>query len=240
MTMTTTPNTLHFSVIIPAYNEARHLESFIKDLTTFFQNENVNAELICVNDGSKDETKDIILKLQTQNPKIKALNFEENQGQGYAFKEALKSAQGNFVFWLPSDGEIPPQELKTFLPLVSRQHIIVGFPTNAWDKRTLFRIFLSKSYQTLLRNFFGLRLHYFNAMAIFPREALQNISWHSRRFFFPAEILIRLSWEKKYIFQEVPFSLNQRSSGKSQALRWKVLNDIMVNAALLFWDKIKR
>ncbi len=238
--MTTTRNTLQFSVIIPAYNEAKHLELFINDLTIFFQNENYNAELICIDDGSEDETKEIILKLQTQNPKIKALSFEKNQGQGYAFKEALKLAQGNFVFWIPSDGEIPPQELKAFLPLVSPQHIIVGFPTNAWEKRTLFRIFLSKSYQALLRYFFKLKLHYFNAMAIFPREALKDLSWNSKRFFFPAEILIRLSWKKKYLFQEVPFSLKHRSSGKSQALKWKVLNDIMTNATLLFWDRIKQ
>jgi len=228
-----------FSVILPCYNEGEHIKDFLQELLTFFANENIEAEFICINDASSDETHAQLENFKKNHDDIIILSFKENKGQGAAFREGLKLASGDYVFWIPSDGEIPPTTLKPLLKVARLDSVIVNYPTNGRQKRPLGRFLISRLYQIILGFMFGLKLKYFNGTAIYPRPLIENISFYSDRFFFPAELLIRTHLNTKAHFLEIPFELKKRQSGKSKAFQVKVFWDILKNGTRLLRDQKK-
>lgn len=228
-----------FSVVLPCYNEGAHLLALLQRLQLFFEAQKLKTELICIDDASSDETLAILENFQKGHPLCQVLHFEKNQGQGAAFREALKLAQGQYIFWLPSDGEISPLALEPLLKNVAPNQVVLNYPVDGFKKRALHRYLLSKMYQALLRFLFGMKLKYFNATAIYPKSAIENLQFYSNRFFFPAELLIRTHLKTKLYFYEVPFKLEPRQSGKSTALRFSVLKDILINLSRLLFEKWK-
>ncbi len=96
------------SVIIPAYNAERYiaycLDSVLKQTFSDF-------EIICVNDGSKDRTLDILNEYSRKDARVRVVN-QENQGCGYSRNNGYELAKGDYIYFLDSDDAIHPQFLE--------------------------------------------------------------------------------------------------------------------------------
>lgn len=93
------------SVIIPAYNESRGIGQTLQELT-----ENVDleeTEIIVVNDGSTDNTADIVSGF----PQVRLISHKKNKGYGTAIRTGVRNAQGEIVVWYDSDGQHRPEDL---------------------------------------------------------------------------------------------------------------------------------
>lgn len=106
-------------VIIPVYNEAKHIKSLIKTLNKYTKN------IIVVNDGSTDNTLEIIDKIS----RIKVVNLKKNSGKGAAMKSGAKyawklGAQG--IIFIDGDNQHNPKHLPKFFNLLKTEHIIIG------------------------------------------------------------------------------------------------------------------
>lgn len=100
------------SIIVPCYNEKESLPLFYEELTNNINKfENVEFEIIFVNDGSSDNTLEIIKDLANNDKKIKFISFSRNFGKESAIYAGLENATGNFVTLMDADLQDPPSLL---------------------------------------------------------------------------------------------------------------------------------
>jgi len=219
-----------YTVIIPVFNEEDNIEGMISDLQEHLKLKNLSCNIILVNDGSSDQSKEIITRIskeQNQSFNIKAIHLEKNSGIGFCYKRALKEVNTPFVTWIPSDGEIPAEPLVEAMTAASQDKLVISYPTFNRNPRTKTRHLLSKCYTSILNKTFKLKLTYFNGFTVFPTKALKKIHLRSDRFAFNAEALIKVLKQTNLDYLEHPFQLTARNSGKSKALSLASLTDIV-------------
>ncbi len=100
-----------YSVVIPVYNSAASIEQVIRRTAVFFNERNLDYELILVNDGSRDKTWDILSRSATENPRILAIDLAHNYGQQIAIFCGLEKSRGEYVLTLDDDLQNPPEEM---------------------------------------------------------------------------------------------------------------------------------
>ncbi len=99
------------SIVVSAYNEEANIDELYRQLCKHLQPLNITYELIFVNDGSKDATKAKILALQTQDKKVKLVDFVRNFGHEIAMTAGMDFSQGDAVIFMDADLQHPPQLL---------------------------------------------------------------------------------------------------------------------------------
>ncbi|MCK4308328.1 glycosyltransferase family 2 protein [candidate division WOR-3 bacterium] len=104
------------SVIIPCYNEAENIEEVVKRIPKMGK----ETEIIVVNDGSKDETADIVKKLKKHYQNLKLIDYSPNKGKGFAVKKGFDAATQEIVMILDADMSAPPEELPRFFNLLNK------------------------------------------------------------------------------------------------------------------------
>ena len=97
---------MKYSIIIPVFNEEETVEKLLKKVCK--QRENFNLEIIIINDGSTDSTKEIIAK--NKNLVDHSIDLETNIGKGGAVKEGLKFVSGDYVLFQDADLEYDPSD----------------------------------------------------------------------------------------------------------------------------------
>lgn len=113
------------SVIIPVYNEANRVKKSWKIIKNYFQNNLNNCELIFVNDGSTDNTLNIIKKLKANFP-LKIISYSKNQGKGYAVKQGVLAATKNTLLFFDIDLSVPLSTTKKYLRKIDENSLIIG------------------------------------------------------------------------------------------------------------------
>lgn len=98
-----------YSIIVPAYNEEKSLQLFYDAVTPMMEGLNEEYEMIFVNDGSRDETKDILRGLAEKDKRVKVCNFSRNFGQQAALLCGLKESSGEAVIAMDADLQDPPE-----------------------------------------------------------------------------------------------------------------------------------
>ncbi|MBP8754228.1 MAG: glycosyltransferase family 2 protein, partial [Chitinophagales bacterium] len=118
------------SVIVPAYNEERTIETILKTLTSVQLIANIGMEIIVVNDCSKDNTAAILQSFIQSHPQldIKAFHHVVNKGKGAALHTGIKEATGDFIIVQDADLEYDPNEFNILLkPIVDdRADVVYG------------------------------------------------------------------------------------------------------------------
>lgn len=110
------------SIIIPAYNEEKIIEQIVQDLKNELNRLDLNYEIVVVNDGSTDKTKEILEKI----PGIKIINHPYNKGNGAALKTGIKNARYNYILFFDADGQHKPEYIKKFLEYSDQYDMIAG------------------------------------------------------------------------------------------------------------------
>ncbi len=98
-----------YSIVVPAYNEEKSLQLFYDAVTPMMESLGEEYEMIFVNDGSKDATKDILKELSEKDKRVKACNFSRNFGQQAALLCGLTEAKGEAIIAMDADLQDPPE-----------------------------------------------------------------------------------------------------------------------------------
>ena len=101
-----TPVCVTVSVVMPAYNEEEAIEDAVRDVQEHVFMVVPDAELVVVNDGSRDRTGEILDRLATGEPRMRVIHTA-NGGHGRALRTGLDAASGSYVFLIDSDRQIP-------------------------------------------------------------------------------------------------------------------------------------
>jgi len=208
------------SIVIPAYNEEKTIEKVIRDALLALKKITTKYEVLVVNDGSSDSTKELLEKISSRNRHVRAISFKENQGVGAALHALYKEAKGEFIFINAADDQVKMKELLVLLPYIADNDIVVGRRMNRADSR--FRKLASGLFSLVLRLRFGVPAKDVDSVKVYRASALGKVRPQSRTAFIEAEILIKAA-QKKLRIIEVPIKHYSRKHGKAKGLRLKII-----------------
>ena len=209
----------NFSIFIPAYNEEENIESLIKDWYPVIEKYNGNGEsrLVIINDGSKDNTYEILKKYDKKKPLLKALT-KENGGHGptvlYGYRYALNN-NADYIFQTDSDGQTVPEEFDYFWSCRKDYDAILGDRRNRQDGSS--RKFVENTLRLILRLVFGIKVPDANApFRLMKKEILKKyINRMPQDFNLPNVMLTTYFayYKEKILFSKVTF--RPRQGGKN-------------------------
>jgi dolichol-phosphate mannosyltransferase len=203
------------SVLVPIYNEAAHVEELLHAI----QASPVAKEIVIVDDGSSDGTREKLLALPASD-NVTVVFHEKNCGKGAAVRTGLRYARGEFVLIQDSDLEYDPQDYPALLqPLrEGKANVVYGVRPDRPERGL--RFYLGAKFLTQLTNFlYGTRIHdEATCYKVFRRSLLESIPLACRRFEFCPEVTAKLCRRGEKIW-EVPISYMPRSRQQGKKLR---------------------
>ncbi len=114
------------SVIIPAYNEAERIEPSLDTLFSYLQAQQFTSELIIVDDGSSDETAQVVEAMIDGNDSARLVRYTPNRGKGYAIRQGVLASCGEYVLFMDADLSTPVTEIANALCLLNGHDIVIG------------------------------------------------------------------------------------------------------------------
>lgn len=203
------------SVVVPVYNEIAHVDELLQAI----HNSPVKKEIIIVDDGSTDGTREKLQAMPLADD-VTVIFHEKNYGKGAAIRTALQYARGEYILIQDSDLEYDPQDYPALLrPLEERQANVVYGVRPDRPERGL-RFFLGAKLLTHLTNLlYRARIHdEATCYKVFRRSVIAQIDLDCRRFEFCPEVTAKLCRIGEKI-AEVPVSYSPRSAGEGKKIR---------------------
>lgn len=209
------------SIIIPAYNEIRSIESLLEKLTaTPFPYE---VEIIIVDDGSHDGTREL---LQMYEPKHKVLYHDRNQGKGAAIRTGIGAVTGTHIVIQDADLEYDPQDLVMMWDVMLEKDLPVLYGSRSMqrgrNKDAGFAFYWGGQIVTLVTN-----VLYFQKLTdeptcykMFNAELLQSLPLTCVGFEFCPEVTAHVA-KRGIKIPEVPISYFPRSATEGKKIKWR-------------------
>jgi glycosyltransferase involved in cell wall biosynthesis len=217
------------SVLVPVYNEERTLEEVVRRVCDF----QIPKEIILVDDGSEDQSRTILTRLQEENARandplnqIKVFFQPVNQGKGAALKTALSHVTGDIVLVQDADLEYDPKDYPSLLAPIQAGQADVVYGTRFYGggahRVLFFWHYMGNLALTLMSNMLtNLNLSDMEVgYKAFRAEAVKGINLKSNRFGFEPEITVKLA-KKHCRFYEVPISYHGRTYEEGKKITWK-------------------
>ena len=200
-----------YSIVIPAYNEGARLGATLEKVLSYTHARGWDAEVIVVNDGSRDNTSDIVREYAAANPALRLVENPGNRGKGFSVRMGMLSARGRIVLFSDADLSSPIEEVTKLLQaLQAGADIAIG---SRWlraetqtQRQPLYRQLFGRIFNLLLRLTLGLQFKDTQCgFKAFKRPAIQAI--------FPLQKIERWGFDPEILFlarkfgfkvQEVP------------------------------------
>ena len=168
---------MDISVIIPLYNEAESLPSLHEWIVRVMQEHQYTYEIIFINDGSTDESWQVIKQLHDQNPNVRGINFRRNYGKSAALYCGFEAAEGNVVITMDADLQDSPDEIPELYDMIKNDHydLVSGWKQKRFDNK-LTKNIPSKLFNATARWVTGIKLHDMNCgLKAYRKEVVKNI-----------------------------------------------------------------
>jgi glycosyltransferase involved in cell wall biosynthesis len=223
------------SIVIPAYNESARIEDALERVMSCVAERGWDAEVVVVDDGSKDNTAEIVHRWMEQHPRLHLVHNPGNKGKGYSVRNGLLQAAGDIVMFTDADLSAPMEEAERLIAAIEDGvDVAIG---SRWMDRTRQTI-----HQPLYRQFFGRCFNWITRMVMglpfkdtqcgfkaFKRSAAQVIFRLQtiERWGFDPEILF-IARKLKYVVREVPVTWGHDERSRISYLKdgMKMLEDM--------------
>ncbi len=213
------PTLPDLSVILPAFNEQAVISGTLNKVIQYTARSGAKKEIIVVNDGSTDKTKEIVEAMQKEHPEIKLINHASNLGYGQALRSGFNGAVCEWLFLMDSDGQFDINELDALNNYAKDYDLIIGWRkrrADAWHRR-LFGF----GYTLTMNILFGMRFKDIDcAFKLFRKSAWQKVQpiTSTDHKIFTVEWLWR-SKKSGLKIKEIPVSHYPRQQGKPTGAR---------------------
>ena len=230
---------MKLSIIIPVFNEEKTLEELVRRVKKTKLDRRISKEIIIINDGSTDKTKQILIKLSSEN-KIRVFTHKKNLGKGAAVRKGIKESTGEIILIQDADLEYSPYDYPKLLePIISKKAQIV-YGNRMWlgVKPEFYFSFLGNRLLTGFTNLlFGSQLSdVFVCYKAFRKEVLKGIELKSNGFNIEIELTAKFL-KKKIKIQEIPISYQGRSWNEGKKISfWDGLVSLFCILYYRFFD----
>jgi glycosyltransferase involved in cell wall biosynthesis len=212
------------SVILPAYQEGLRIGETLPVIAKYLHEQPYTSEILVIDDGSTDQTQDVVQEYMRHDPLVHSIAHERNRGKGAAIRTGMNAASGELALFADADNATPIQELEKLMNAVNDGNdVVIGSrylaSSKIVKKQSLIRRIMSRGGNLLFRLFLhlrfsdtrcGFKLYTKRARAVlFPRQTLE-------RWGFDTELLI-IAQHHGLRIQEVPVEWYDRERGN---IRW--------------------
>src|SRR5947209_16790561 len=187
-----------YSIIIPAYNESARLGATLDHVLGYVSRQGWDAEIIVVNDGSRDQTPDLVRARSQEHPNLRLLDNPGNRGKGYSVRNGMLNANGDLLLFSDADLSSPIEEAgKQLQAVTAGADVAIG---SRWlnddlqtERQSLSRQLFGRVFNLILRVVLGLRFKDTQCgFKAFTRTAAKNI--------FPRQRIERWGFDPEIIF----------------------------------------
>ncbi len=217
---------IKLTIVIPAYNEVGTVENLLLRVVEAPLPPGVETELVVVDDGSTDGTRDLLRRLcAAKTPEFCYLEHVENRGKGAALRTGFEAASGELVLVQDADLEYSPKDYPALLqPILDGDaDVVYGSRFLGGPHRVLFFWhFLGNRFLTTLSNMFtDLNLSDMETCyKLFRADLLKGLELRSNRFGIEPELTAKLAKTQARIY-EVPISYNGRTYAEGKKIGWR-------------------
>jgi glycosyltransferase involved in cell wall biosynthesis len=232
-----------YSIVIPAYNERARLGATLEKLLAFVEQEEWHAEIVVVNDGSCDDTAEIVRQHMASGRPLRLVENPGNRGKGYSVRNGMLHADGEVLLFTDADLSSPISEAGKLLAAIrGGADIAIG---SRWldaelqtRKQPVYRQLFGRIYNLLLRVFLGLRFKDTQcgfkafkraaAKAIFPLQRIERwgfdpeVLYVARRLGFRV-VEVPVEWAHSSGTRLSPLRDGLRMFGELLTIRWNAL-----------------
>ena len=172
---------MDLSIVIPLKDEAESLPELTEWIERVVNENNFSYEVILIDDGSTDESWNVIEQLRGKNQNIKGIKFQRNYGKSAALNEGFKAAQGEVIITMDADMQDSPDEIPELrkMLLEGNYDIISGWKKVRYDN-TFTKNIPSKFFNAAARSMSKIKLHDFNCgLKAYKKKVVKSIEVYS-------------------------------------------------------------
>ena len=213
---------MRLSVVMPVYNERATLRQVVDRVLAV----PLDIELICVDDGSTDGSREILAQLQTERPQIRVLLQPKNMGKGAALHRGIREATGDFLIIQDADLEYDPGEYPVLLEPLIQGSADVVYGSRFLSARPHRVLYFWHSVGNWILTLLSNALTDINLSDMetcykaFRREVIQSIPLEEKRFGFEPEVTVKIAKRRLRIY-EVGISYWGRTYEEGKKINWK-------------------
>jgi len=213
---------MKLSVVMPVFNERATLRQIVERVLAV----ELEIELLCVDDGSNDGSREILAALGTRHPQLRVLLQPQNRGKGAAIRQGIEEATGDFILIQDADLEYDPSEYPELLAplLLGKADVVYGsrFIGAAPHRVLYFWHSMGNRFLTLVSNMLtNLNLTDMETCyKVFSRNVIQSIPLEEDRFGFEREITVKVAKRDLRVY-EVGLSYSGRTYEEGKKIGWK-------------------
>lgn len=221
--MTSRTNKPYVSIVIPLFNEEEVLPFLLPILTKVCENLKKSYEIIMIDDGSTDQTYELLTEAAAKNNRLKALKFSRNFGHQAAFNAGLDMAQGELVITMDGDLQHPPDLIPEFIKQAEQgYHLVIGErlsnKQNSW-----LREWAGRNFYRFLSSITNLEFRNVSDFALYRHSVVATLKRLPEKERFLRGIVQWVGFKKKYL----PYSVAERRAGQPKYTAKKLWGLIM-------------
>jgi len=211
------------SIVLPAYNEAENVAAAVRAVSQVAQTLGREYEILVVNDGSKDDTGQIVRDLEPQVPGLRLVEHYPNRGYGGALKAGFEAATKDLIAFVPADNQFVFGEVDGLLEKLETENadIVCGYRHDRQDP--LIRRFNALGWNTVVRLLFGYLSRDIDCgFKLFRREVLDRVRIQSNGAMIDTEFLAGAK-ARGIRIAEVPVTHLPRTAGEPTGANLRVI-----------------
>jgi glycosyltransferase involved in cell wall biosynthesis len=224
------------SGFFPFLNDWGTIGSLVVTLDSVLQKETSDYEIIIVNDGSEQKSREVLDVLKRKFKKLRIVTHQKNKGYGGAIKSGIKACKMEWIFYTDGDAQYDPRDLQLLLKAKKPNiDIINGFKIKRNDP--WFRVLAGRAYHYFVRFFFNTPIRDTDCdFRLMRREIFDTVKLESNSGIICVEMIKKIA-DHGYKFQEIPVHHYWRISGKSQFFNLKRVS-VVVFGLFELWYKL--
>lgn len=178
------------SLVLPAHNEAGNIEAVVSRGLSVLPKVVAEVEIVIVNDGSTDDTSEIIERLAQRDARVKPVHHPVNRGYGAALTSGFNAATGDLIMFMDSDRQFDIADITALIPYVPHYDIVAGYRIHRQDP--LYRRAYGKLFGIVVWLLFGIRMRDVDcAFKIYRADLLKNLKLTAPGALINTEMLAR-------------------------------------------------
>ncbi|MBU0568834.1 glycosyltransferase family 2 protein [bacterium] len=227
------------SAFFPAYNDGGTIASMVLSAKLTLESLTDDYEIIVVNDGSFDYTREILVELQDKYDKVRFIDHPQNGGYGAALRTGVAAATKEFIFYTDGDAQYDPRELKKLIPLMKDGvDVVNGYKIERSDP--LHRKIIGRIYHWFVRVVFNIKLRDVDCdFRLIRRKVFDKVELESNSGVICVELMRKIQ-DAGFVTIQAPVHHYHRAYGKSQFFNFKRVFQVGIGLIKLWWKLVLR